>query len=94
MTRCYRKFCKNISVISKPLTILLKKSVKCVWNIKHQTAFGKFKVVLKTSRILSAPDFDKCFQLALDASDIGACAVFIQEDNNGVDHRFVSLLIC
>jgi hypothetical protein len=36
--------------------------------------------------ILSAPDFDKCFKLAVDASDIDTDPVLIQEDNNGVDH--------
>ena len=32
-----------------------------------------------------APDFDKCFKLAVDASDVGIGAVLLQ-DNNGIDH--------
>ena len=36
--------------------------------------------------MLSAPNFNCCFKLSVDASDIGAGSVLLQEDENGVDH--------
>ena len=73
-------------MIAEPLTNLLKKGTKFIWNDKCQNAFDKLKAILKSAPILLAPDFDKPFKLAVDASDIGAGAVLLQEDNNGVDH--------
>lgn len=86
MAGYYRKFCSNFSVIAAPLTNLLRKGMKFVWNDQCQEAFDKLKAILKSSPVLLAPDFNKCFKLAVDASDIGAGAVLIQEDNDGVDH--------
>ena len=72
MAGYYRKFCKNFSGIAEPLTNLLKKSTKFKWNDKCQDAFDRLKPTLK-----SAPDFDKCFKLAVDASDVGIGAVLL-----------------
>ena len=36
--------------------------------------------------MLAAPDFQKPFKLAVDASDVGAGGVLLQEDESGVDH--------
>ena len=86
MAGYYRKFCKNFSGIAEPLTNLLKKSTKVKWNDKCQDAFDRLKAILKSAPVLLAPDFDKCFKLAVDASDVGIGAVLLQEDNNGIDH--------
>ena len=85
MTGYYRKFCKNFSGIAEPLTNLLKKSTKFKWNDKCQDAFDRLKAMLKSAPVLLAPDFDKCFKLAVDASDVGIGAVLLLEDN-GIDH--------
>ena len=86
MAGYYRKFCKNFSGIAEPLTNLLKKSTKFKWNDKCQNAFDRLKAILKSAPVLLAPDFDKCFKLAVDASDVGIGAVLLQKDNNGIDH--------
>ena len=86
MAGYYRKFCKNFSDIAAPLTNLLKKGKQFIWDFKCQAAFDNLKAVLKSAPILLAPDFDKCFSLAVDASDVGAGAVLLQSDSEGIDH--------
>ena len=86
MAGFYRKFCHNFSTITEPLTNLLKKGAKFIWSDKCQIAFDTVKAILMSTPVLLAPNFDKSFRLAVDASDIGAGAVLLQEDNNGVDH--------
>ena len=81
-----RKFCKNFLGIAEPSTNLLKKSTKFKWNDKCQNAFDRLKAILKSAPVLLAPDFDKCFKLAVDASDVGIGVFVLQEDNNGIDH--------
>ena len=86
MAGYYRKFCNNFSVIAEPLTNLLGKRVKYVWTDDCQKSFDKLKAILKSAPVLLAPSFDKEFKLAVDASDVGAGSVLLQEDDNGVDH--------
>ena len=69
MAGYYRKFCKKLSGIAELLTNLLKKSTQFKWNDKD--AFDYLKAILKSAPVLLAPDFDKCFKLAVDASDVG-----------------------
>ena len=40
----------------------------------------------KSTPVLSAPDFNRPFKIAVDASDVAAGAVLLQEDHDGVDH--------
>ena len=48
--------------------------------------FDKLKAILRNEPVLLAPNFDKEFKLAIDASDVGAGGVLLQEDDNGVAH--------
>ena len=77
MAGYYRKFCKNFSSIAERLTNLLKKNTKFKWNDKCQDAFDRLKAILGSAPVLLAPDFDKCFKLAVDASDVGIGAVLL-----------------
>ena len=86
MAGYYRKFCNNFSVIAEPLTNLLGKRVKYVWTDDCQKSFDKLKAILKIAPVLLAPSFNKEFKLAVDASDVGAGNVLLQEDDDGVDH--------
>ena len=56
------------------------------WTSDCQNAFDKLKAILRSEPVLLAPNFKKEFKLAVDASDVGAGGVLLQEDDNGVDH--------
>ena len=68
------------------MTNLLSKKSKFVWSDKCQQAFNKLKAILGNTPVLLAPDFNKSFKLAVDASDIGIGAVLLQEEDNCINH--------
>ena len=82
----YRKFCNNFSVIAEPLTNSLSKRMRFKWTSDCQHAFDKLKAILRSEPVLLAPNINEEFKLAVDASDVGAGGVLLQEDDNGVDH--------
>jgi hypothetical protein len=84
MVGYYRKFCQNLSEVAAPMTNLLKKDSKFVWDTNCQRAFDGLKAVLSTSPVLAAPNQDKDFVLTTDASDVGAGAVLQQEGEDGI----------
>ena len=86
MVGYYRKFCANFSTVSEPLTQLLRKSVKFEWTAERSEAFEKLKAILSSSPVLSTPDFSSPFKLAVDASDVAAGAVLLQQKQDQVDH--------
>ena len=89
MAGYYRKFCKNFLLVAEPLTRLLRKDQKFIWDAKCTDAFKKIKGLLMSAPVLMTPNFDKPFMLLVDASDIGAGAVLVQEDRQGVEHPIV-----
>lgn len=80
----YRSFCKNFSTVVFPLTELLKAKMKFLWSSECQLAFESIKSVLCSSPVLAAPCFDRVFMLQVDASQVGAGAVLLQTDDQGV----------
>ena len=86
MAGYYRKFCPHLTVIAEPLTNLLSKKAKFLWNNKCQMSFDKIKAILLSSPVPTTPNFEKQFKLTVVASDFGGCAVLLQEDMDGIDH--------
>lgn len=86
MAGYYRCFCRNFSTVATPLSTLLSPSEPFVWNAACQMAFDNIKVLLCSEPVLAAPNFSVAFKLEVDASDVGAGAVLLQEDKDGIDH--------
>ena len=85
MAGYYRKFCDNFSVVAEPLTNLLKMRIKFEWTDRCELAFEKLKAILISKPILTAPNFYAQFKLAVDASDVAAGAVLLQEGSKSID---------
>ena len=54
-----------------------------VWNENCQNSFENIKAMPCNAPVLFVPNFCKPFKLAVDASDVGAGGVLLQEDENG-----------
>ena len=65
---------------------LLSPKVQFQWSPSCQEAFDNVKLLLASSPVLSAPDFDRPFSVAVDASESGAGAVLLQVGLDGVEH--------
>ena len=88
----YRSFVKDFSKITKPLTDLLpptttKKNAKIKskdwkWEEAQEETFNKLKEILSSPPVLSYPDFQKPFELHIDASGKGLGAILYQNQDD------------
>lgn len=74
----YRKFIKDFSKITQPLTSCLKKRNKVEITPQYINAFEKCKELLVNAPLLQFPDFSKPFILTTDASNYAVGAVLSQ----------------
>ena len=75
LARYYRRFVKDFSKIAKPMTSLMKKDCKFIWNDKCEEAFQTLKERLTTAPVLTLPDGSSSYDVYSDASKngLGVC---------------------
>ncbi|GJV68846.1 reverse transcriptase domain-containing protein [Tanacetum coccineum] len=74
----YRRFIKDFSKISRPMTHLLEKNTPFIFSEDCILAFQTLKKKLTKAPILIAPNWDQPFELMCDASDYAIGAVLGQ----------------
>ncbi|KAH9290004.1 hypothetical protein KI387_034121, partial [Taxus chinensis] len=82
----YRRFIKNFSKITQPLTQFLKKHVTYEPGNKAHETFEQLKEALVSSPILKNPDWSKPFIVYTDTSDVALRSTLSQKDENGNEH--------
>ena len=71
----YRRFIKDFSKITKPLTQLLQKDVEYIFDSDFLHAFRTLKQSLISAPIMQPPDWNLPFEIMCDASDYAVGAV-------------------
>jgi hypothetical protein len=74
----YRRFVKNFSIITAPLSKLTRKNTEFIWSDECQNSFDYIINCLCNPPILQYPNFEKQFIITTDASKIGCGAVLSQ----------------
>jgi hypothetical protein len=80
----YRRFIKDFTKITKPLTHLLQKDVAFDFDEKCLAAFRTLKSALVSAPIIQPPDWSQLFEIMCDASDYAVGAVLGQRKEGRV----------
>jgi hypothetical protein len=80
----YRRFIKDFSKITKPLTNLLQNRCVIRFNEKCLAAFRTVKRALITAPIIQPPDWSQPFEITCDASDYAVGAMLGQRKEGKV----------
>lgn len=81
----YRRFIKDFSLISRPLTNLTRKNVSFEWDTACEAAMQALKEKLTTAPVLRQFEPGKPIEIHTDACDYGLGAVLVQKDE-GREH--------
>jgi hypothetical protein len=82
----YRRYIYKYANIAIPLTELTKKSeIAPVWTEACTKAFNTLKHKLTTAPVLVPPDWNKDFEVYVDASNVAIGSVLSQKDGKGHD---------
>jgi len=76
----YRRFIRNFTKMSKPLSDLTKKDYTWNWGVEQQNAFKALKKAFTTAPVLRIPNDEDPFKLSTDASNFATGAVLSQKD--------------
>nr|GFB98016.1 reverse transcriptase [Tanacetum cinerariifolium] len=74
----YRRFVEGFSSLALPLTKLMRKGEKFVWNEEREKSFEELKQRLVSAPVLTLPSSSGGFQIYSDASKKGLGCVLIQ----------------
>nr|GFD00112.1 putative reverse transcriptase domain-containing protein [Tanacetum cinerariifolium] len=74
----YRRFVEGFSRLALPLTKLMCKGEKFVWNEEREKSFEELKQRLVSAPVLTLPSGSKGFQIYSDASKKGLGCVLMQ----------------
>ncbi|GJV67703.1 reverse transcriptase domain-containing protein [Tanacetum coccineum] len=88
----YRRFIKDFSKITRPLSKLLEKDTPFEFDDECRRAFESLKEKLTCAPMIASPNWNLPFELMCDASDFAIGAVLVQKDVFAFD-KFRSYLI-
>jgi hypothetical protein len=85
-TGYYKIFIKGYAYITTPMEKLLRKDTKFQWNEYCQHGLDTLKEKMVIAPILVFPNWEKTFQLHVDASSIALGAILVQPGAGDLDH--------
>ena len=88
----YRRFVKDFSMISLPLTRLTRKDVKFEWDNNYEQSFQQLKYYLTHAPVLALPDDSGNYEVYSDVSSIPSLICYNYELFVLHFHFFISFI--